>query len=159
MRWPVGAGHDERAVIPGLRLVIPGLRYVIPGLRLVIPGLTGNLKNVIPGLRYVIPGLTRNLLAVLAVSLAVSCGGDEPLDPTPTTPITPVTPAKDTNAPTITVSKSTVNVIAGPAVTISDSELKVGDLSVATWKDDKSATCTVALTFTPAEGSAKTLNS
>ena len=112
-----------------------------------------NKYHVIPGLRYVIPGLTRNLLAVLAVSLTVSCGGDEPIDPTPPTP------AKDTKAPTITVSVSTVNVIAGPAVTISGSELKIGDKSVATWKDDKSTSCTVSLSFTPAEGSAKTLNS
>ena len=112
-------------------------------------------------MRYVIPGLTRNLLAIFAVSLAVSCGGDEPVDPTPPTPVTPVnpTPDKDTNAPTITVSASTVNVIAGPAVTISGSTLKIGDESVATWKDDKSATCTIALTFTPTEGSAKPLNS
>ena len=87
---------------------------------------------------------------LLAVALAISCGGDEPLEPTP---------PKDTNAPTITVSKGTVNVIAGPAVTISGDELKIGDESVATWKDDKSATCTVALTFTPTSGSAKTLNS
>ena len=119
-----------------LKNVIPGLRSVIPGLRSVIPGLTGNL-----------------LAALLAVSLAVSCGGDEPIDPTPPTP------AKDTKAPTITVSVSTVNVIAGPAITISSSTLKIGDESVATWKDDKSTTCTVALSFTPAEGSAKTLNS
>ena len=113
-------------------------------------------------MRYVIPGLTGNLLTVLAaLTLLVSCGGDEPVDPTPPTPVTPVdpTPPKDTNAPTITVSASTVNVIAGPAITISSSELKIGDQSVATWKDDKSTTCTVALTFTPAEGSAKTLNS
>ena len=95
------------------------------------------------------------------MSLAVSCGSDEPVDPTPTTPVTPVDPKpeKDTNAPTITVSTNTVNVIAGPAVTVSGSELKIGDQSVASWKDDKSANCTVILTFTPAEGSAKTLNS
>ena len=70
-----------------------------------------------------------------------------------------MTPEKDTQAPVITVSKGTVNVIANPAVTISGSTLKIGDESVATWKDDKSATCTIALTFTPGEGSAKTLNS
>ena len=84
------------------------------------------------------------------MSLAVSCGGDEPVEPTP---------AKDTKAPVITVSTNTVNVIAGPAVTISGSELKIGDQSVASWKDDVSSTCTVALTFTPAEGSARALNS
>ena len=116
--------------------------------------MTRNLKNVIPG-------LTGNLLAaLLAVSLAVSCG-PEPVDPTPPTPVTPVdpTPPKDTNAPTITVSASTVNVIAGPAVTISGNELKIGDDAVATWKDDKSTTCTVALSFTPTSGSLKPLNS
>ena len=70
-----------------------------------------------------------------------------------------MTPEKDTQAPVITVSKSTVNVIAGPAVTASGNTLKIGDESVASWKDDKSANCTVVLTFTPTEGSAKTLNS
>ena len=70
-----------------------------------------------------------------------------------------MTPEKDTQPPVITVSKSTVNVIAGPAVTVSGSELKIGDESVASWKDDKSATCTVALSFTPTSGSAKTRNS
>ena len=54
---------------------------------------------------------------------------------------------------------STVNVIAGPSVTVSGSELKIGDKSVASWKDDVSSSCTVALTFTPAEGTTKTLNS
>ena len=88
---------------------------------------------------------------LLAVALAISCGGPEPVNP--------VTPDKDTQAPVITVSKSSVNVIAGPAVTVSGSTLKIGDESVASWKDDKSATCTIALTFTPGEGSAKTLNS
>ena len=94
------------------------------------------------------------------MSFLVSCG-PEPVDPTPPTPVTPVdpTPAKDTNAPTITVSASTVNVIAGPAVTISGSELKIGDKSVATWKDDKSTSCTIALSFTPTSGSLKPLNS
>ena len=87
---------------------------------------------------------------------AVSCGGDEPVEPTPPTP---PTPEKDKNAPTITVSMSTVNVIAGPSVTVSGSELKIGDKSVASWKDDVSSSCTVALIFTPAEGTAKTLNS
>ena len=98
---------------------------------------------------------------LFAVALAVSCGGPEPVnpDPDPSTPVTPVTPEKDTQAPVITVSKGTVNVIAGPAVTISGSTLKIGDESVATWKDDKSATCTLALTYTPGAGSAKTLNS
>ena len=119
MRWPVGAGHDRRIVIPGLHDVILGL--------------TGNLITVL-----------------LAVALAVSCGGDEPLEPTP---------PKDTDAPTITVSKSTVNVIAGPAVTISGSTLKIGDESVASWKDDKSTTCTVTLSFTSTSGTTKALNS
>ena len=81
------------------------------------------------------------------MSFAVSCGGDEPI------------PAKDTKAPVITVSASTVNVIAGSAVTVSASELRIGDQSVASWKDDVSSSCAVALTFTPAEGTAKTLNS
>ena len=84
------------------------------------------------------------------MSFVVSCGGDEPVEPTP---------AKDTKAPVITVSMSTVNVIAGPSVTVSGNELKIGDHSVASWKDDVSSSCTVALSLTPAEGTAKTLNS
>ena len=54
---------------------------------------------------------------------------------------------------------STVNVIAAPAVTVSGNELKIGDKSVASWKDDVSSSCTVALSFTPAEGTAKSVNS
>ena len=81
------------------------------------------------------------------MSFAISCGGDEPI------------PAKDAKAPVITVSTNTVNVIAGPAVTISGNELKIGDQSVASWKDDVSSTCIVALSFTPTEGAAKSINS
>ena len=43
---------------------------------------------------------------LMAAFLAVSCGGDEPVEP------------KDTKAPVITVSQNTVNVIAGPDVTL-----------------------------------------
>ena len=95
------------------------------------------------------------------LSLLVSCGGDEPIDPTPVTPVTPVnppTPEKDTTAPTITVSKSTINVISGPSITVSGNELKIGNELVASWKDDKSASCTVALSFA-ADGTSKTINS
>ena len=87
---------------------------------------------------------------LFALTLAVSCGDDEPVEPTP---------AKDTKAPVIKVSANTVNVIAGPAVTISGNELKIGDQSVASWEDDVSSFCTVALSLTPTEGSAKSINS
>ena len=82
------------------------------------------------------------------------------MDPTPPTPVTPVdpTPAKDTKAPVITVSKTSLNVIAGPSVTLSGSELKIGEESVATWRDDVSSTCKVTLTYLPADGSSKTVN-
>ena len=95
------------------------------------------------------------------LSILVSCGGDEPIDPTPITPVTPVdpTPEKDTTAPTITVSKSTVNVISGPSLTVSGNEMKIGNDLVASWKDDKSASCTVSITLTPTGGTAKTINS
>ena len=96
------------------------------------------------------------------LSLLVSCGGDEPIDPTPVTPVTPVnppTPEKDTTAPTITVSKSTVNVISGPSLTVSGNGLKIGNDVVASWKDDKSTSCTVTITLTPTGGTAKTINS
>ena len=97
------------------------------------------------------------------MSIAVSCGGDEPVDPTPPTPVTPVdptppTPEKDTTAPTITISKSSINIISGPSLTISGSQLKIGDDLVASWKDDKSTSCTVVLTFT-AGGTSKAINS
>ncbi len=94
----------------------------------------------------------------------VACWGDEPEPPTPPAPVTPVdpnppTPAKDTNAPTITVSKSSVNIIAGLVVSISGSELKIGEESVATWKDDVSTSMKTELNYTPNEGSPKTINS
>ena len=96
---------------------------------------------------------------LLASMVLVACGGDEPIDPTPTTPVNPPTPEKDTTAPGITVSKSTINVISGPSLTISGSEMKIGSDLVASWKDDKSATCTVAITFTGKDGTSKAVNS
>lgn len=96
------------------------------------------------------------------LSVLVSCGGDEPIDPTPVTPVTPVnppTPEKDTTAPTITVSKSTINVISGPSLTVSGNELKIGSDLVASWKDDKSTSCTVSITFVATDGTSKTVNS
>ncbi len=44
-------------------------------------------------------------------------------------------------------------------VSISDSELKIGEESVATWKDDVSTSMKTELNFTPNEGSPKTINS
>ena len=95
------------------------------------------------------------------LSFFVSCGGDEPIDPTPITPVTPVdpTPTKDTTPPTITVSKSTINIISGPSLTVSGNELKIGSDLVASWKDDKSTACTVSITFVAADGTSKTVNS
>lgn len=74
-----------------------------------------------------------------------ACGGTEPDVPTPTPgpgpdPKPPVE-TKDTKAPTITVSLSSVNVIGGQNVALGASELKIGTKTVATWKDDISATC------------------
>ena len=115
-----------------------------------MPDLIGHLFR-----RPSFPAPTGNLLtAVLAVLLLVSCGGKEPVDPTPPTP-----PAKDIKAPTITVSTNTVNVIAGPEATLSGSELKIGATSIATWKDDVSTSCTVALNLTPTTGTTKAVNS
>lgn len=105
---------------------------------------------------------SRLLAWFLVLSVLLSCGGDEPIDPTPVTPVTPVnppTPEKDTTAPTITVSKSTINVISGPSLTVSGNELKIGSDLVASWKDDKSTACTVSTTLTPMGGTAKTINS
>ena len=108
--------------------------------------------------------LTLFLAFLAGVSIAVSCGGDEPVDPTPPTPVTPVDPnpptqEKDTTAPTITVSKSSINVISSPALTISGNELKIGNDLVASWKDDKSTTCTVTTNLTLTDGTIKTVNS
>ena len=93
------------------------------------------------------------------MSIAISCGGDEPVDPTPPTPVTPDDPPQDNTAPTITISQSSVNVINAPAVTVSGNELKIGETTFATWQDDVSSSCTVALTLTPKEGAAKAVNS
>ena len=93
------------------------------------------------------------------LSFLVSCGGDEPIDPTPTTPVNPPTQEKDTTSPTITVSKSTVNVISGPSLTVSGNELTIGNDLVASWKDDKSTTCTVTTNLTLTDGTIKTVNS
>ena len=73
--------------------------------------------------------------------LFVSCGGKESVDPTPPTPIE----TKDTKAPVISVSHSSVNVIGGLEVTIGTSELRIGEKTVATWTDDVSKTCKSAL--------------
>lgn len=94
----------------------------------------------------------------------MSCGGDEPIDPNPHTPVTPVepnppTPEKDTTAPTITVAKASVNIISGPSLTVSGNEMKIGNDLVASWKDDKSASCTVSITFVATDGTSKTVNS
>lgn len=57
--------------------------------------------------RFVLGPVWKGLGAlVMAAFLAVSCGGDEPVEP------------KDTKAPVITVSQNTVNVIASPDVTL-----------------------------------------
>lgn len=98
---------------------------------------------------------------LLASMFVAGCGGDEPVDPTPVTPVTPVnppTPEKDTTAPTITVSKSTINIISGPSLTVSGNEIKIGNDLVASWKDDKSTSCTVVLTFM-ANDTSKAVNS
>lgn len=100
----------------------------------------------------------------MVVSIVVSCGepeqGPKP-EPDPPTPVTPVDPEpqKDTIPPTITVSMGSVNVITGPAVAISDNVLLIDEVSVASWKDDVSPSCTVALTLIPTAGEEKTINS
>jgi len=51
------------------------------------------------------------------------------------------------------------NVIAGLPVTVSGSDLKIGDAQAASWKDETSQSCKVEITFTPAGGSSKTITS
>lgn len=64
--------------------------------------------------------------------LLVSCGGKETIEPPP---------ARDTRAPVISVTQSSVNVVGGLEVILGISELKIGDKTVATWTDDVSTTC------------------
>ena len=103
------------------------------------------------------------LFSILALSFMVACWGDEPDVPTPTPgpdpgPNPPVE-QKDTKAPTITVSKNSVNIISGPVASVSGDELKIGDVSVASWKDDTSKSCKVEISFVSTEGTTKTINS
>ena len=122
-------------------------------------------KNAPLMLSFRTSNLFKYIVALLLAAMAfVSCGGDEPIDPTPVTPVTPVDPnppipEKDTTAPAITVSKSSVNVISGPSVTVSGNEMKIGSDLVASWKDDKSSSCTVSITFTGKDGASKAVNS
>ena len=68
----------------------------------------------------VILSAAKNLLtAIVAVAFIVSCGGPEPLPPTPPAP------EKDTQAPVITVKQKEFNVIAGVVATLGGSELKL----------------------------------
>ena len=100
----------------------------------------------------------------MVVSIVVSCGepeqGPEP-EPDPPTPVTPVDPEpqKDTIPPTITVSMGSVNVIAGPSAVVSENELLIDEESVASWKDEESPSCSIALTLIPSSGNEMTINS
>ena len=53
------------------------------------------------------------------MAFIVSCGGPEPLPPTPPAP------EKDTQAPVITVKQKEFNVIAGIVATLGGGELKL----------------------------------
>lgn len=53
----------------------------------------------------------------------------------------------DTTAPVITVQKSSVNVIAGPMVSIGAEKLQLGSETVASWKDDVSHKCKASLSL------------
>ena len=44
-------------------------------------------------------------------------------------------------------------------MTVSGSDLKIGDTQAASWKDETSQSCKVEITFTPAGGSSKTITS
>ena len=44
-------------------------------------------------------------------------------------------------------------------MTVSGSDLKIGDAQAASWKDETSQSCKVEITFTPAGGSSKTITS
>ena len=57
------------------------------------------------------------------------------------------------------MAKASVNIISGPSITISGNELKIGNDVVASWKDDKSTSCTVSITFVATDGTSKTVNS
>ena len=44
-------------------------------------------------------------------------------------------------------------------MTVSGSDLKIGDAQAASWKDETSQSCKVEISFTPAGGSSKTITS
>ena len=44
-------------------------------------------------------------------------------------------------------------------MTVSGSDLKIGDAQAASWKDETSQSCKVEITFTPTGGSSKTITS
>ena len=71
----------------------------------------------------------------------------------------PPVETKDTKAPTINVSISSVNVFGGQEVTLGTSELKIGTETVATWTDDISKSCKVDLSLVPSGGQSKAINS
>ena len=78
-----------------------------------------------------------------------------PVDPTP---VIPPVEETDTTAPVITVSSSSVNVIAGVEVHLGESDLKLGDNTVATWTDDVTKTCKNDLSFTSPDGTVKSID-
>ena len=58
----------------------------------------------------------------------------------------------DSVPPEILVEINEINVVAGLAVTLDGSQLKIGEQPVASWKDDYSEECEVSMAFAAEEG-------
>lgn len=82
----------------------------------------------------------------MAIVIPVGCaGGDDgnssKIDPPPGPGFV------DTKAPTITVALSDVDITGVEKILISGSELRVGDVLVASWTDDVTKSCKVQMSF------------
>jgi len=79
------------------------------------------------------------LIATISIALLSACshdttGGDSPYNP-----------ANDTHAPVIKVFYSNVDITGVEQITISNSQLHIGSLLVASWTDNATQNCTVSM--------------
>ena len=81
-----------------------------------------------------------------AAWLFTACGGGDDGFDGPVTPVDPID-TKDTVAPTINISKSSVDISWWKQVRIDWNQLYIGDELVASWTDNKTKNCNVTLTL------------
>ncbi|MBR3454030.1 MAG: hypothetical protein IKH26_01780 [Bacteroidaceae bacterium] len=74
-----------------------------------------------------------------------SCAHEDEIENTD--PLNPSNPGNDVTAPKITLHRSSVDITGVEKISISGSELHVGDLLVASWMDDVTKTCKVKMMF------------